>query len=293
MTELDATWVVVALGLSVIQVVLLAWRWRFTARRLGIDLPLRTAVREYYLGILLNQILPGGISGDLSRAWRQSRTAAPTGPAVRAVFLERASGQVIMTTTALLSLLVLPIAGGVTRGVAVAGVFAVAGVAMVVWVRTLAPGSLASRVWADTREALLLPSAFPLQLSTGVLATVSYIAMYLVAARAIGIEAGIVSLLPLVAPVLMTMLIPITVAGWGIREAAAAALWGFVGLTPEDGVAISVAYGLLVLVSSAPGIPVLMRTVTEGRSRRGRPAPEGSGGTADAAPHRETRSDRA
>jgi hypothetical protein len=76
---------------------------------------------------------------------------------------------------------------------------------------------------------------------------------------------------PLVAPVLMTMLILVTVAGWGIREAAAAALWGLAGLTPADGAAISVTYGLLVLVSRAPGLVVLTRTVIGGRGGRARP----------------------
>ncbi len=54
------------------------------------------------------------------------------------------------------------------------------------------------------------------------------------------------------------MLVPAPVAGWGVREATAAALWGAVGLTVVDGVAISAAYGILVLVSSLPGALVLL-----------------------------------
>jgi hypothetical protein len=34
-------------------------------------------------------------------------------------------------------------------------------------------------------------------------------------------------------------------------------LWGAVGLTATDGVAVSVAYGLIVLVGSLPGAAVL------------------------------------
>ena len=52
----------------------------------------------FILPILLNQVLPGGVTGDVSRAWRHARTDAPAGPAVRAVVLERLSGQVVMTT---------------------------------------------------------------------------------------------------------------------------------------------------------------------------------------------------
>ena len=78
-------------------------------------------------------------------------------------------------------------------------------------------------------------------------------------------------LLPLVAPVLVTMLFPVTIAGWGIREGAAAMLWGAVGFTVVDGVAISVGYGFLALFSSLPGGVILaiqmwrkMRPLDEG-----------------------------
>jgi len=53
---------------------------------------------------------------------------------------------------------------------------------------------------------------------------------------------------------LLSMVIPLTVAGWGIRESAAAILWPLAGLPAEQGVALSVGYGALVFVSSLPGL---------------------------------------
>ena len=94
-------------------------------------------------------------------------------------------------------------------------------------------------------------------------------------------------LAPLIAPVLMSMLIPVSIAGWGVREATAAGLWIVVGLTAEDGVAISAAYGLLVLLSSLPGALFLL---TAGRDRTERLRPSESGGTGDEAPVRGSRS---
>lgn len=288
---LDGNWVALGLGISVVQVVLLAWRWRFTAGRLGIDLPLRTAVREYYLSILLNQLLPGGVSGDVSRAWRQTRSPAPAGPTVRAVILERASGQLVMTSVALMSLLALPMSSGITwTAVGLVGLVTAAAVGVRA-ARRAAPDSLMGRTWADTHEGLLAPGALPIQFASGLLAVASYIGLFLVAARAIGVDTEIGLLLPLVAPVLMTMLIPVTVAGWGIREGAAAALWSFVGLTPEDGVAISVAYGLLVLVSSAPGVLALMQILLGDRDRTTDPDRGRNDGTSAEAPYRESESE--
>jgi hypothetical protein len=85
----------------------------------------------------------------------------------------------------------------------------------------------------------------------------TYLATFVIAAKAIGIETPVIVLLPLVSPVLVTMVIPVTIAGWGVREGSAAILWGSVGLAPVDGVAISVAYGILVLLSTLPGSVVL------------------------------------
>ena len=120
--------------------------------------------------------------------------------------------------------------------------------------------SLWGEVLTDLNAAHLSGPVFAAQLVSAIIVVGTYLGTYLVAARAVGVETPVALLLPLVAPVLMTMLIPVTVAGWGLREGAAALLWGGVGLTVADGVVVSVAYGLLVLVGSLPGAVILMMT---------------------------------
>jgi uncharacterized membrane protein YbhN (UPF0104 family) len=266
LTSMRLEWMVLAVAISVVQVWILAWRWRFTAGRLGVELSFATAWREYYLSIFLNQVLPGGVMGDVSRAWRQARGLAggrePAGPAVRAVIFERISAQVVMTTVALGSLLVLAITIDDWSLLA----FMVAGTAVVLvivaaflWIRLQSStGSLAGLALADLVAAHWSRSALLPQLVSGLLVVGSYLATYLAAARAVGVETPLPVLLPLIAPVLMTMLIPVTVAGWGLRESGAALLWGAVGLTAADGVTTSVAYGLVVLLSSLPGATMLV-----------------------------------
>ena len=263
--QMQARWVGLALAVSVIQVAASAWRWRFTAGRLGLALPFRDAIREYYLAGFLNQALPGGVVGDASRAWRHARTQETRGPAVRAVILERASGQLVMTVVAVASVATLPFAVGVGGSLVwiAAGVAAIAGIGLGAWWRRRCADdeSLAGRLWRDTRDALLAPAALPVQVTSSVLVVGSYVATYVIAARAVGIDTPLDTLLPLVAPVLVAMLLPVTIAGWGVREGAAAVLWRMAGLTAADGVVISVAYGLIVLVSTLPGGLVLAWTV--------------------------------
>jgi len=266
-------WVLLAIAISVVQVAVLAWRWRFTAGCLGVDLSYTAAWREYYLSIFLNQVMPGGVVGDVSRAWRQARVQTrqrePAGPAVRAVIFERLSAQAVMTAVALVSLLALPVI--VNRGsrLVLFGAGAVAVlivIAMVVWMRRQSSAqSLVGQVLADLDAAHLSGPVFAAQLVSAAIVVGTYLATYLTAARAVGMDTPLPVLLPLVAPVLMSMLIPVTVAGWGLREGAAAVLWGAVGLTAADGVLVSVAYGLLVLIGSLPGALFLMRPGTTTR----------------------------
>jgi uncharacterized membrane protein YbhN (UPF0104 family) len=278
--QLDPAWVALALAASVAQMAVLAWRWRLTAARLGLELPMRDALAEYYLGVFINQVLPGGILGDVSRAWRHARAATHTGPAVRAVILERASAQAVMVLVAIVSVLLLPsgvsgmsgTGGSALLRLALAATAAVVGGATLVALGRLPRSdSVAGRLRSDAHRALLSADVVALQALSALVVVASYVAVFLVAARAIGVSTPTTSLLPLVAPVLMTMLIPVTVAGWGVREAAAAALWSLSGLSPEEGAAVSVTYGLLVLVSSTPGLFVLMRALLEDRGRRARP----------------------
>ncbi|MEQ1855142.1 MAG: lysylphosphatidylglycerol synthase transmembrane domain-containing protein [Longimicrobiales bacterium] len=271
LSDLQARWVALALTISVAQVAVLAWRWRFTAARLGIDLPLRTALAEYYLGIFVNQVLPGGVLGDVGRAWRHAHTTTLTGPAIRAVILERVTAQIVMCLVAVVSVLFLPWATASTQAWVLGTAVVLAGVALWARPRPSASDTPSSRFWLDVDRACFARDALLPQLLSSVFVVGSYVAVFVVAARAVGVQTPLAGILPLVAPVLMTMLVPVTVAGWGVREAAAAALWGYVGLARSEGAAVSVAYGLLVLVSSAPGLLVLMRALFVDRGRRARP----------------------
>lgn len=319
--RMQAPWVALAAGVSVLQVAVSAWRWRFTADRLGIDLSFRTALREYYLATFLNQVVPGGVAGDVSRAWRHAEDPAVDGDregaAVRAVLLERASGQAVMIAVAGASLAAAP--STILPSPSVLFVLAglVAGAAGLALLFLRHPGLTVPepfrRLAVDARAAVLARDALPAQLLGSCVVVGTYLVVYVVAARAVGAGTPVPELLPLVAPVLVAMLIPVSVAGWGVREGAAAAIWAAAGLPAAEGVAVSVSYGVLVLLSSAPGALVLARAVlaagrrpwkrrdrrppspagspnlTGGPGRTARPRPEGSVDRAGGAPRRGTR----
>lgn len=255
--HLDLRWVGPALAMLVLQIALLAWRWRFTAGRLGLHMTYGHALREYYLGVFLNQLLPGGILGDVSRAWRHARLAQRTRTVVHAVVLERLGVQSLMLGIALMSLALMPALQPALADYWVWAAIAAAWViGLAVWgARSRFPAIrvLVAELRSDARRAFLPLPVLLAQFATALLATAANLAAFVAAARALGVDVPLGTLLPMVAPVLLVMMLPISIAGWGARESAAALLWAASGMAAAEGVAVAVAFGLLFLLAALPG----------------------------------------
>ncbi|MEE4302545.1 MAG: lysylphosphatidylglycerol synthase transmembrane domain-containing protein [Wenzhouxiangella sp.] len=266
MSRIAPGWLAAALAVTVVQTLLSAWRWRFTARRLGLDLTRSRALVDYYLAVFVNQVLPGGVLGDALRAHRHARRSRSAGAAWRAVIIERASGQVVVAAGTIGVLLSLPawrdVLAGSWPGKAGAGVFAgLAGILLI------ALPLAAARRWpqhwqalrADTHRALLARVAWPRQLAASMAIVFTYALVFALAGHGIGAEIGFGRLLAVALPILLAMLVPFSVAGWGFREAAAASVWLALGFPAEEGVAVAMTYGAINLAASLPGALVLVR----------------------------------
>lgn len=270
---------VVALALSVPLVLVLAGRWSFTARRMGVDIPFSVAVAEYYVSTLLNKVLPGGVLGDVGRAMRGGmRNPDAKGVAVRSVVLERVSGQIALWGIVGVGLVV----WGADEGLRVVGVLGgilVLAVAAVVLAPRI-PGFTNSRfgrgwqtVMGEARQSFVDRGAWAVQLSLSVVSVVILMATYAACAAAVRVSADTSQLL-LIAPVLLAVSsLPLSIGGWGIREVTSAALFEMTGLDPAAGVAASAAFGAINLVASLPGVVMLLRRPTSPKSEQNRRDP--------------------
>ena len=273
---LSLPWVLLAFSIAAPQLLLSAWRWRLTAGFLGIALPFRHALREYCLGNLLNQILPGGVAGDVSRAWRHARNTDSSREAWHAVLIERAAGQGVLLACALLALPFSPeirsvvrsaLATGTSAGLAAVAAVLLAG-ALIARRFTPALGRLAR----DFARSVLARAALLRQLALSLALLGSYVAVYLCCARALGVDTPAFTLVPLVFWVLVAMALPLSLAGWGVREGAAAALWLLAGMPAAEGVAISLLYGTVVLLSALAAACLLLAA-----GQAGKPGSAGAG----------------
>ncbi len=259
------------------QIVLSALRWRFVSQRLGQPLPIGRAIGEYYLATLLNQVLPGGVAGDAVRVVRAAREGGDgrwTGRAGQAVVLDRLSGQIVLFAAAGLGLLVAPFAFGVAppggRGLLVL-LGTVAGAAAIGFAVLRLRRERAARFRRAfgpvLAETFWRRGAWAVQGAASLAVVGSYLAVFALSAAAVGAPLGALATVLLVPLVLLSMLLPLSVGGWGLREAAAAAILPIAGLGSDAAFAASVVYGVASLVGALPGLVVLLRHAAGGRAR--------------------------
>lgn len=269
LTQANIAWLLAAIGVLSLQIVLSALRWQITAGQLGITFNRGSAIREYYLSQIINQSLPGGVLGDAGRAVR-ARSQAGLLASGQAVVLERLAGQVgllIVLTGAFIVTVTVP--GGVVWpgwlatlvailiAVALTVPFVLIGVA-----RLLPPRArqFITGLLTSARHAVGGKEVRWAQLVLSLATALANIAGVVFCARALGVDLSFGVAMAIVPLMLFTMLVPITVSGWGLREAAAAALFPLAGLSAAEGLATSVAFGVVLIVIALPGLFFLRST---------------------------------
>lgn len=262
----NPVWMLAAVLALTLHTLLAAERWRLTAGALGLPLTRRLAVREYYLAQLVNSTVPGGVVGDAGRAVR-SRGPAGLAVAAQAVVVERFAGQVALLATMTIAVAaVVLVPGGLELPTAIVGLAATVALIGAGLIGLVVAGAFGARLLpgrAGTRAAELgRTSAVALagrrvvgaQLGLSAGTTASILAAFAYSALSVGVALPFAAIIALVPLVLLTMLVPITISGWGLREGAAAALLPVAGIAASDALAASVVFGLLGLVAVLPGL---------------------------------------
>jgi len=280
---IDGGTLLAAFGIGVATTVLSAWRWCLVARGLGLRLPLRAAVADYYKALFLNAALPGGVLGDVDRAVKHGRDEGDVGRGVRAVVLERTAGQIVLIAVGVTVLFTVPspvLAHLQQHGPVIAlaaSVIAAAALVVLLACRRLRRGtSRAARAartgLGEIRTGLLARRNWPGIVLASTVVLAGHLATFVVAARAAGSSASLLRLAPLMLLALLAMTVPVNIGGWGPREGVTAWAFGAAGLSATQGLTIAVVYGLFAFVAALPGAVVLIaRGLARIRARAARP----------------------
>jgi len=259
-------WIVIVAAVPLaLQIPTQALRWRAAALAMGLALPSGQAVLLSWIGMFFNQVLPSSVGGDAVRAWYLGRLGGGFATALSSVVLDRLAALLALLAVILAGLPLLRplLAGQIAFWPLPVVVFAVvAGTAVI-----LQFGSSLSRVlyrirWLRFAGDLIghLARALPaLWRNPRLLAYALFSHALTVSAMfalAVSVDAGLsyrdaVLCVPLI---ILTMALPFSFAGWGLREGTTIVVLGLVGVAAADALVISVTYGLVQLLISLPGL---------------------------------------
>lgn len=263
--RMHPAWLCLSLLFQGVQLSLVALRWYWINQQLKLELTPGRALLEYALSNGLNQLLPGGVAGDVARGYRQtrSRQRQEHGRVWLGVIADRTLGQLSLW---LLAALTAPwwLAGKPSYewvpllGVLLPAVALAAGVAL--WFGRRHPSWVLELASLCRRQ--LTPWAVVGQLALAAALSLAWLASFYSASRALGFTTTAPDVLRAAIPTLLAASVPGFVNGWGAREGAAALAYRWSGLTASEGLAVSVAYGVVGLVLAGVTLAVLLPLLT-------------------------------
>jgi uncharacterized protein (TIRG00374 family) len=248
-----------------------ALRWRLLLEGAGLDRLLLSVVRAYLIGVFANNFLPTAFGGDFARAWLLARPGPALVRALLSVFVDRFVAFWCLVALAWLTLPANPtsVPGSLATALLGVTVGGLAASALMLWFALRGGRSLARRLperilgWArETRETLRLYGGQPRMLAVVALLGLAFqvltvLALWMVA-RAIDVHVSL-SLLAVVVPlVLVITLVPISIAGFGVREGGMVLLLGAAGYSATEATLLSLMGVVALVVASLPGAAAML-----------------------------------
>jgi len=247
-------WIGLAIAVTFLQIFVGVLRWREISAECGAPLEIKQAMRFNVIGTFFNQTLPSSIGGDAVRLWLVARGGAGWRAATYSIFVDRAIGLIALAIiivaslpwsyrlitdphgrSALLLVDFAALAGGLG--------FLTLGILPWPWLKRWwathhihACAVIANRVIFSRDRG---PKIAVLSVLVHVLAVV--VAWCVVQSISAPVLFG--QVFQLVPPVMLITMLPISIAGWGVREATMGLAFGYAGLMANEGVNVSLLFG--------------------------------------------------
>lgn len=255
---------ILALSQMILIPILGGIRWQLILKRLGWPMSLQPLTRLFWVGMAFNQILPSAIGGDAVRVVLACREGLSGTMSAVSVFIERC----MMTLSLVLVIVVLTVSfapvdtldaslislAAVLLGTGLAGL---ALLPLLHWLLTKAPETrvvhLAIYGVDGLRRVIFSSGVAPLM----VLCVITNLNLGISAwwlALGFGLSLHLAQVLAVISMVTLAVIIPISIGGWGVREAVMVTLLGRLAVPADTAFLFSVAFGLAVAASSLPGL---------------------------------------
>ena len=251
---------------QLLSTLLASYRWYLVMQSLGYSENFGFYLKSYFKGSFFNQGLPTSIGGDAIRVLDVARLGFRKRDAFYGVFIDRVLGLVGLMLLNLLANLINPhmLPRGIFFTITALVVAGLLGFGVLFGLRYLAIlkrwqitrlfhhiSENLGKVLADWRALLIQCS-----LSLGVHA-LSLMAIFLIG-RSVEMPYDLWTFMVIVPPVILLTLIPVSLAGWGVREGAMIGLFTLIGADKVTVLSMSILYGIVLIVASLPGLQVYL-----------------------------------
>jgi uncharacterized membrane protein YbhN (UPF0104 family) len=262
--QISLGWIGVSIVVTLVQILLGAVRWREITALCDAPLSIARALRFNLIGSFFNQTLPSSIGGDAVRLWLVSRTGAGWRAATYSVLVDRAVGLIALAILIVASLpwsyqliadargraaLALVDFGALAGGLGFLAFGRLSWSWLTEWLPTRhlhACAVIANKVLFNGSRGLFI----------GVLSLAIHVLTVVIAwgvVKSIAAPASFQQVFLLIPPIVLITMLPISIAGWGVREATMMVAFGYAGLPEADGLVVSLLYGAVSFAVGAFG----------------------------------------
>ncbi|WP_291510616.1 lysylphosphatidylglycerol synthase transmembrane domain-containing protein [Acidithiobacillus sp.] len=263
--EMDPWWFAAAAASYGCNISISSGRWWIILRALSRPAPLPWLWRLNWVGAYFNQVLPGSVSGDFLRAWYTRHQAHGMPFALAAVFSDRFIGMGALVGIALTAFLLggrdVALLPGMdkTMAVVVLGYLVIVVLILTPWLNFLATrlgkiGNALHDIRLGMAALLRHPQALAATIGLSLIVQGFSILTFWCLAKSLGLAldpAAVWLVWPLVS---LFLALPISFAGWGLREGLVVLYLGALHIGHDAALALSLLTGATVLLMSLPGV---------------------------------------
>lgn len=240
-----------------------AVRWRIIIRMLGASCSYRDSLTNILIGLFFNQILPSTIGGDAIRMWRAYRSGIAADVAIGSVLLDRIVALLALVVIVGFATPIMYSFYGDHPELAVAPLFVGLGVAAFIalfafdrlprnW-KTWRPVRALAQLSASARLIMLRPANGSRSLGVSVAIHMLSVTGVYTITQALSLDIRYLDCLLLVPPVILFSVLPVSIAGWGVREGVMITAFAIIGIDYDAAFTVSVLFGLGVMSAGIPG----------------------------------------
>jgi glycosyltransferase 2 family protein len=237
-----------------------AYRWQLIMQNLGFGQRFAFYWRSYFKGMFFNQGLPTSIGGDAIKVLDVAKLGFRKRDALYGVMVDRIIGLGALMSLTLLAYLFSPnlLPKQVHRPIfmiislGAVGFFGIFFIKYFTWLNRFPKLEIISLIAQRLHQAL--SSQRVLLVAASLLIPFLALLGFFATGWALGLEYSLMTYFALVPPALVLTVIPISVAGWGVREGALVGLFSLIGADKTAVLMMSLLYGLTLIVVSLPGL---------------------------------------